>query len=149
MNILGIDYGHKRIGLAYADSDIGVAVPIAAANESLYEDRLKRIAEEIKLRRIDKIVVGYPLNMDGSVSQKAKEVDGFIAELSKIFNFEIVRVDERLSSYQAESDMLAFSPKKTKTVAARKKNRKTGEVDSRASAIFLQEYLDTGECISI
>lgn len=149
MNILGIDYGHKRIGLAYADSDIGVAVPIAAANESLYEDRLKRIAEEIKLRRIDKIVVGYPLNMDGSVSQKAKEVDGFIAELSKIFNFEIVRVDERLSSYQAESDMLAFSPKKTKTVAARKKNRKTGEVDSRASAIFLQEYLDTGECIYI
>ena len=149
MNILGIDYGHKRIGLAYADSDIGVAVPIAAANESLYEDRLKRIAEEIKLRRIDKIVVGYPLNMDGTVSQKAKEVDGFIAELSKIFNFEIVRVDERLSSYQAESDMLAFSPKKTKTVAARKKNRKTGEVDSRASAIFLQEYLDTGECISI
>ena len=147
MNILGIDYGHKRIGLAYADSEIGVAVPIPAANEQTIEMRIAHIANDIKLRKIQKLVVGYPLNMDGSVSEKAKEVDEFIDKLKTMFLLDIVRVDERLSSYQAESDMLAFSPKKTKSLSARKKNRKTGEVDSRASAIFLQEYLDSGETI--
>ncbi|MBE6413171.1 MAG: Holliday junction resolvase RuvX [Verrucomicrobiaceae bacterium] len=147
MNILAIDYGHKRIGLAYADSDIGVAVPISAANEVSEVERMQHIATEITQRKIQKLVVGYPLNMDGSISQKAQEVDVFIGKLIEKFALEVVRVDERLSSYQAESDMLAFSPKKTKTLSARKKNRRTGEVDSRASAIFLQEYLDTGAVI--
>lgn len=147
MNILGIDYGHKRIGLSYADTEIGVAVPIRAANEQDQAERIKHILEEVSQRRIDKLVVGYPLNMDGSMSQKAREVDAFIAEITPMFSGEIVRVDERLSSYQAESDMNSFSGRKTRTVAARKKNRKTGEIDSRASAIFLQEYLDSGETI--
>lgn len=147
MNILGVDYGHKRIGLAFADTDIGVAVPIRAANEPTAEAREARILAEIAKRRIGRVVVGYPLNMDGSVSDKAREVDAFIAKMSVRAEVEFVRVDERLSSYQAECDMAAFSPKKTRTVAARKKNRRTGEVDSRASALFLQEYLDTGEII--
>ena len=147
MNILGIDYGHKRIGLSYADTEIGVAVPIRAANEQNQAERVKHILEEVSQRKIGKLVVGYPLNMDGSMSQKAREVDTFIAEIAPMFSGEIVRVDERLSSYQAESDMNSFSGRKTRTVAARKKNRKTGEIDSRASAIFLQEYLDSGETI--
>ncbi len=147
MNILALDYGHKRVGLAYADSEIGVAVPIQAANETAFDDRLAHILREIKVRSINKLVVGYPLNMDGSVGDKAKEVDVFIASLSEKVELEIVRVDERLSSYQAECDMATFSPKKSRTLAARKKTRRTGEVDSRASALFLQEYLDTGETI--
>ncbi len=147
MNILGIDYGHKRIGLSYADTEIGVAVPIRAANEQTQAERVKHILGEVAQRRIGRLVVGYPLNMDGSTSQKALEVDAFIAEIAPMFSGEIVRVDERLSSYQAESDMNSFSGRKTRTVAARKKNRKTGEIDSRASAIFLQEYLDGGETI--
>ena len=74
MNILAVDYGHKRVGLAYADSDLGVAVPIPAAVESSGEERLRHIASEIKNRKIEKIVVGYPLNMDGSRGEKAMEV---------------------------------------------------------------------------
>ena len=147
MNILGLDYGHKRIGLSYADSSIGVAVPIQAANEASFQDRLEHIAREIKMRSINRLVVGYPLNMDGSVSEKAKEVDEFITMITEKFAVEVVKVDERLSSYQAERDMIAFSPKKSKSLTARKKTRRTGEVDSRASALFLQEYLDTGETL--
>ena len=92
-------------------------------------------------------MVGYPLNMDGTLSRKALDVDAFIEKLRLHFKGEIVRVDERLSSYQAESDINSFNSRKTRTVAARKKNRKTGQIDSRASAIFLQEYLDGGEAI--
>jgi putative transcription antitermination factor YqgF len=82
--------------------------------------------------------------MDGTVSDKAREVDAFIEKYLLPLNLEIVRVDERLSSYQAEQEIANFSRKKVKSVAARKKNRKTGEVDSRAASIFLQEYLDSG-----
>lgn len=144
MNILAIDYGHKRIGLAYGDSEIGVAVPIKAAGENSAEERLARIKSEIETRKIDKLVLGYPLNMDGTKSKKAGEVDEFAAVLERVFALPIARVDERLSSYQAESDMAAFAPKKTKTIRARQKTRRSGEVDSRAAALFLQEYLDSG-----
>ena len=104
MNILGIDYGHKRVGLAYADTDIGVAVPIPAAVESAHEDRLSHIGREISARRIDKIVIGYPFNMDGSVGYKAREVDDYIKILEDRFGLPVERADERLSSFQAEQD---------------------------------------------
>ncbi len=143
VNILGIDYGHKRIGLAYADTSLGVAVPIAAAVETSAEARFEQIGNEIKMRRIEKIVVGYPYNMDGTIGDKAREVDEFIVELEKRFALPVDRTDERLSSFQAEQDYFSMSSKHKKSVAARKKHRRSGDIDSRACAIFLQEYLDT------
>ena len=143
MNLLGIDYGHKRIGLAYADTSLGVAVPIPAAVQPTLEARLEQIAQDIKLRSIDKIVVGYPYNMDGSVGDKAREVDEFIAKIEAAFGLPVEKTDERLSSFQAENDFFAMSPKTKKSVAARKKHRRTGDIDSRACALFLREYLET------
>lgn len=143
MNILGIDYGHKRVGLAYADTDIGVAVPIPAAVESAHEDRLSHIGREISARRIDKIVIGYPFNMDGSVGYKAREVDDYIKILEDRFGLPVERADERLSSFQAEQDAAAFNFKSKKNLAERRKYRRSGDIDSRAIAIVLQEYLDT------
>lgn len=143
MNLLGIDYGHKRIGLAYADTSLGVAVPIPAAVQPTLEARLEQIAQDIKLRSIDKIVVGYPYNMDGSVGDKAREVNEFIAKIEAMFGLPVERTDERLSSFQAENDFFAMSPKTKKSVAARKKHRRTGDIDSRACALFLREYLET------
>ena len=137
MNYLGIDYGHKRIGLSYADSSLGVAVPIAAAVEASRDGRLARIGAEIKARRIGALVVGYPYNMDGSVGEKAREVD------ESMFKLPVVRFDERLSSFQAEQDFFSMNSKAKKSVAARQKHRRSGDIDSRASALFLQEYLDT------
>lgn len=139
---MGIDYGHKRIGLAYADTSLGVAVPIAAAVQPSPEARLAQIADIIKNRKIEKIIVGYPYNMDGTVGAKAREVDEFIGKIKPLFGLPIDRTDERLSSFQAERDYFAMSPKTKKSVAARKKHRKSGDIDSRACALFLQEYLD-------
>jgi len=144
MNILAVDYGHKRVGLAYADSDLGVAVPIPAAVESSGEERLRHIASEIKNRKIEKIVVGYPLNMDGSRGEKAMEVDAYILKLSELFGLPVEKTDERLSSYQAEHDFFSMGGKGGKSVAARQRHRRSGDIDSRAAALFLQEYLDCG-----
>jgi len=144
MNLLGIDYGHKRIGLAYADSELGVAVPIPAAVENSFEGRLAHIETEIKQRRIHKIVVGYPYNMDGSVGDKAREVDEFIKILEEKFGLEIDRADERLSSFQAENDYFSINSKPKKSLSARLKHRRSGDIDSRAIALVLGEYLSKG-----
>ncbi|WOO41537.1 Holliday junction resolvase RuvX [Rubellicoccus peritrichatus] len=145
MNYLGIDYGEKRIGLAYAD-EVGIAVPIPAAVDSEKEKRFQYIAEVIQQRRIQSLVVGYPYNMDGSAGFKAREVDAFIDELTSRFDLETHRIDERLTSHQATSDMAALEGgkrRKKKSVKARQAARRTGELDSRAAALILREFLES------
>ena len=81
MNVLGIDWGEKRIGLAFADS-IGIAVPIEPAVQKKLKERLAHIKNQIIERKVEAIVIGYPLNMDGTVGFKAKEVDAFLKFLA-------------------------------------------------------------------
>ncbi len=137
MRALAIDYGEKRIGLAYGD-ELGLAYPLAAALEPELEGRLMHIAQVIAQRKIDTLVVGYPLHMDGTLSAKAREVDAFIETLQKRFALPVVKTDERLTSVQAET----LGKKKFKSVKQQQQQRRSGQTDSRAAAIFLQDYLD-------
>lgn len=132
MNYLGIDWGEKRIGLAYAD-EVGIAVPLPAAVASSKKARLQHIEEMIKTRRIQEIVCGYPLNMNGSVGFKAKEVDVFVEEMEKRFRLPIHRVDERLSSHSVEQGLKGQK---------KKLDRRSGEIDSRAAALILQDFIE-------
>jgi putative Holliday junction resolvase len=138
MNLLGIDYGEKRIGLALAD-ELGVAVPIDAAIERKKKDRLEHIAREVEQRQVGALVVGYPVNMDGSIGFKAKEVDAFIAELERRFDLPVFRVDERLSTERAESGSRG-TRKRAKQGDYRE--RRSGELDSRAAALILRDFLE-------
>ncbi len=138
MNHLGIDYGERRIGLAYAD-EVGVALPLAAAVEPDAQARQEHIARVIAERRIGHLVVGYPYNMDGSVGFKAREVDAFIALLEERFHLPVDRVDETLTSHEVESRR----GKHRRGVKAEKKDRAKGSVDSSAAALILQDYLDS------
>ena len=83
--------------------------------------------------------------MDGTVGDKAREVDGYIKILEEKFGLPVVRFDERLTSFQAESDYYSTVSRGKKSVAARKKHRRSGDIDSRASAIILREYLESGD----
>ena len=130
--MLGIDWGEKRIGLAFADS-IGVALPVDAAVATSKRKRFMQIENLIKERSINELVVGYPLNMNGSAGFKAKEVDLFIAELERRFSLPVHRVDERLSSHSVEQG-LKFQKKKP--------SRQSGEIDSRAAALILQDFIE-------
>jgi putative Holliday junction resolvase len=138
MNHLGIDYGERRIGLAFAD-EVGVALPLAAAVEPDSQARIEHIALVITERRIGHLVVGYPYNMDGSVGFKAREVDSFIAHLEERFHLPVTRVDETLTSHEVESRR----GKHRRGVKAEKKDRAKGTVDSGAAALILQDYLDS------
>ena len=135
---MGIDWGEKRIGLAYAD-DVGVAMPLPAAIGRSKEVRLRQVESVISERRIDEIVCGYPLNMDGSTGFKAREVDQFIDEITERFGLPVHRVDERLSSHSVEQIM-----------KQRKKqlNRKSGEIDSRAATLILQDFIEAQKLFS-
>ncbi|MDR2981529.1 MAG: Holliday junction resolvase RuvX [Puniceicoccales bacterium] len=138
-NFLGIDHGDRRIGLSYGD-ELGIAVPIAAAVEPMELDRLEHIAAEIKRRRITDIVVGYPLNMDGTAGPRTEVVDAFIVELEKRFALPVHRTDEGLSSVEADESF--SSKKKGRNIRERRQHRATGEQDSRAAAVILQDFLN-------
>lgn len=131
MNYLGIDWGEKRIGLAFADA-IGVALPLPAATAGSKKERMRQIETAIRERQADELVVGYPLNMNGTVGFKAREVDAFISELTARFRLPVHRVDERLSSHSVEQ---GYRGKK-------KPDRRSGEIDSRAAALILQDFLE-------
>ncbi len=132
MRCLGIDYGSRRIGLSYGDA-IGVATPLPALVQATPEQRWAGLAAVIRERRITDLVLGYPYNMDGTAGFKAKEVDAFAARLKTEFALPVHLVDERLTSYEAES---------TIGKAQRRQVRASGIVDSRAATLILQDFLD-------
>lgn len=132
MNTLGIDWGEKRIGLAFAD-ELGVALPLPAAVAPTKKERMQQIETAIRQRRVQCLVVGYPLNMNGSVGFKAREVDAFIHDLEKRFQLPVHRIDERLSSHCVEQGLREQK---------KKPDRKSGEIDSRAAALILQDFIE-------
>jgi len=132
MRCLGIDYGSRRIGLAFGD-DLGVATPMPAVVDADPQTRWTLLLTAIKERRATDLVIGYPLNMDDSVGFKAKEVDAFAARLREDTKLPVHYVDERLTSYVAEDSI----PKHQRRAV-----RASGLVDSRAATIILQDFLD-------
>jgi putative Holliday junction resolvase len=136
-NFLGVDYGTKRIGLAWAD-ELGIALPLNAipgVDDSNWNVRFRKVLEQ---KKIGQIVVGYPIHMDGSVGLRAKEVDGFIDELESIFKIPVFRVDERLTSVAAEEGLNKISSKK----------KDLGKIDSSAASIILQDFIENKKVIS-
>jgi putative Holliday junction resolvase len=132
MRCLGLDYGTRRIGLAYGD-ELGVATPLPALTSADPGRRWEELSAVVRLRRVTDLVLGYPYNMDGTAGFKAKEVDGFAARLRADFGLPVHLVDERLTSHEAEA---ATPPSRRRSI------RSSGIVDSRAAAIILQDFLN-------
>ena len=132
MRFLGIDYGTRRIGLSYGD-ELGVATPLPALVESNANQRWSSLLALVKRRQISELVLGHPLNMDDTVGPKAKEAEAFAERLRGELELPVHLVDERLTSYDAESSI----PK-----ARRREVRASGLIDSRSATLILQDYLD-------
>lgn len=132
MRFLGIDYGDRRIGLSYGDH-LAVATPLPAITAAEEGRRRDALAAVIRDRRITEIVIGHPLNMDDTVGPKAKAIEAVAERLRATFGLPVHLVDERLTSYEAES---------TIAKAKRRAVRASGIIDSRAATLILQDYLD-------
>lgn len=136
MNYLGVDYGRKRVGLSFAEGELGIAVPLPAIVNQQAGSVFEKIGQLARERRIGEIVIGYPLHMDGRKGKRTDEVDEFIRGLEKRLNLKVHRVDERLSTSRVESDFKAMG---------RKVSKKSGEIDSSAATLILQDFLEQNQ----
>jgi len=133
MRCLGIDYGARRWGLAYGD-DLGVATPLPALVEKDPARRWKSLAGIIASRGVTDMVLGHPLNMDGTAGFMAERAEVFARRLRSDFGLPVHLIDERLSSYEAES---------TVAPSRRRRLRASGLVDSRSATLVLQDFLNS------
>jgi putative Holliday junction resolvase len=131
--ILSIDYGKKRIGLSISDPTNIFAITLEAVENS--KNAIRKILSLVKTENIKTILVGYPLNMDGTISNLCNEVDNFIAELDKQSQIKIIRRDERLTSRIAKSKII-------EAIGSKKKRKDKSLVDKFSAATILQDYLN-------
>jgi putative Holliday junction resolvase len=138
MRTLGIDFGKRRIGLALSDAGGTLATPREVLKVSTLDRTIDQISKIIMGESVRRIVVGLPLNMDGSRGPSAKEAVEFGRMLSSRCGQPMIFVDERLSTFQAEQNLLENRRAGEKMTRKNRKNR----LDAVAAAHFLQEFLD-------
>lgn len=131
MRYLAIDYGRKRTGLAICDSDETIASPLTVIESRKH--LLKKIAEIVKSENVGAVVLGLPLNMDGSVGPQCELVYRFAQQLKQHLNIPLHFQDERLSTFGAEGHL---------TAAGLTPEKKRKHLDAVAAAEILQAFLD-------
>ncbi len=133
MRILAIDHGDRRFGLAITDPDGVIALPLDVVHGE--DALLEMLPELIADREVERILVGMPLNMDGTVGPRARKVVAFCERLGDLLGLPVVTWDERLTTFQAE-EMLR------ETGGSPRKRRE--RVDAVAAQVLLQSWVDAG-----
>ena len=132
---IGLDVGDVRIGVAKCDP-LGILATALEVIDRNVTDTIERIKEILSDERTRKIVVGMPKSLDGTKNLQAEKVEKFISEMKeKIERIEVIAVDERYTTTEAEHYLKNYSKKNGK------ERRKV--VDMVAASIILQKYLDT------
>ncbi len=131
--VLGIDYGTKRIGLAVSDGLGITAQGLDTLERTGIEEDIARLEDLIRERGVEEIVVGRPLNLNGSEGPAAEEAGEFADLLRERCGVPVRLWDERLSTAQAERAMLDANVSRR----IRKKSR-----DRMAAQLILQSFMD-------
>lgn len=135
MRYLGLDLGTRTLGIATSDDQGIIAVGVETYH--FRENDLPKAVDYVKIvcetKRIDKIILGLPKNMDGSIGFQGEYVLKFKVMLESVLSQEIILQDERLSTSQVTKVMLEAD--------VSRKNRKKA-VDKLAATLILQSYLD-------
>ena len=138
MRVLGIDVGARRVGLAISDVTQTLARPLTTLAVNSRDDAVARVLIEIERLGAEEdglgaIVVGLPAKLDGSPSEQTSRVAAFVNALAVRTSLPIVRIDERLTSREAESRLAQHE---------RDWRRRKTRLDAAAAAVILQDYLD-------
>ena len=133
MRILGIDYGDSRTGIAVSDPLGLTAQAVTVLAEKSDKKVIQKIAEYMEEYETDRVVVGLPKNMNGSIGERAELTMAFAEKLKKRTKANVILQDERLSS--------AFAHRTLEEMGVSGKKR-TGKVDAIAAVFILQGYLD-------
>ena len=131
--LLGIDPGKKNIGFAISDENKKVATPLIVLQKIKFDVLIKQINQIIKENQIKGIVVGNPINMDGTSGKSSQSANDFAKNLSKNITIPVTMWDERLSS--------EGSFKITQELGTNTSNR-VNKLDKNAAAFILQGAID-------
>ena len=135
MRILGIDYGDARVGIAITD-ELNITAQGLETIQRNGSDKivLRRLDEILEIYDVETIVVGMPLNMNGTISKRAEITEKFIHKLKCKYNkIKIDTIDERLTTVEAHKTMNFLDVKKT---------RKRSIVDTISAVYILETYLN-------
>ena len=136
MRVMGLDYGSKTVGVAISDS-LGLTAQgvetIWRKQENKLRQTLARIEELISEYQVERIVLGYPKNMNNTVGERAVKSLEFKEKLEKRTGLPVVMWDERLTTAEAERTLME--------TGVRRENRKQF-LDQMAAVLILQGYLD-------
>jgi putative Holliday junction resolvase len=130
--IIGLDHGARRIGVAVGDTETGMAFARPAIHRRSLAVDLREIEQLARAEQAELLVVGLPLNMDGSEGDQAAAARAFGNGLTEN-GLSVAYEDERLSSWEAGERLRA---------EGRRPRRGGGELDSAAARLILQQYLD-------
>lgn len=131
---MGIDYGTRRIGLAVGDTDTGVASPVETIEAcGVVTDQVRAVGTTAREYQVDALVIGLPLNMDGTEGDQAKVTRKFGEALARTTGKPVHYWDERLSSRHAQELL--------RPAGLTHKKRRAVE-DSIAAQVILQGFLD-------
>lgn len=132
MKILAVDLGDARTGLAVCDPTEFLASPAGVIHETDFEVILKKVAQAAKEHRTQRIVVGYPKNMNGTVGERAEKCALFAQRLGELAEIPVKLWDERSTTVSAHNILNV-----TDTRGKKRKN----VVDAVAATIILESYL--------
>ncbi len=133
MRILAIDYGDARIGLALSDESETLASPLGTYKSQSMRKDIDAIAALAKEKDAGLIVLGLPINMDGSYGERANKTESFGKVLEKVSGLKVVYKDERLTTVSAEKTLIECNMRREKRKQV---------IDTLSAQIILQSYLD-------
>ena len=132
--VMGLDVGTKRIGVALSDFLLLTAQPCETIQREPEQMAIEKIKDLCHSNSVEKIIIGLPKNMNGTLGPQAEDCITFADKLKEnLPNIEFLFEDERLTSKQAENILALQGKKYTKN---------KGMVDLKSACIILQQYLD-------
>ena len=138
LRTLAIDLGSRRVGLALSDEGGRFATPYEVLLVTSPEQTTELVVKVIEKEGAERLVVGLPLNMDGSSGPAARSAVEWGRSLAERSGKPVIFVDERLSSFDAEQQLIDRKRAGEKLTRQRKKE----QLDAIAAAAFLQDFLD-------
>lgn len=139
MRIMGLDFGSKTVGVAVCDP-LGITAQtvetIVRKEENKLRQTYQRIEALIREYEITSIILGYPLNMDDSIGERARKTEEFKAALERRTGLPVILWDERLTTVEADEILMESG-------VPRRDRKKV--IDQVAAGIILQSYLDAVE----
>ena len=130
---MGIDFGDKRIGIAFSDFLCTIASPYEVYKTKSEDDDLKYLSTLAKKQDVDEIIMGLPLNMDGTEGDRVKITKDFGEKLEKVSGLKVIYIDERLTSSEAEDILIS---------AGMRREKRKEMIDKISAQLILESYLN-------